>query len=102
MHNITYSNQAQIDLEDAIAYIAKESVSNSLIYLKSYQDKIELLKLNPYMGVECKTKLIKRECRVLVYASHIIIYSIDESLNNIFIIRIYHGSVNYIHKFNKK
>ena len=102
MYNVIYSNQAQMDLEDAIAYIAKESVSNALSYLKSYKDKIELLRLNPHMGVECENKLIKRDCRVLIHKSHIIIYNIDESLNNIFIIRIYHGSVNYANKFGKE
>jgi plasmid stabilization system protein ParE len=100
MFSIDYSNQAEIDLEDAISYIAKESVSNALKYLKNYEDKIKLLSLNPYMGTECKNKLIKRDCRVLIYESHIIIYRVDESLDSIFLIRIYHGSVDYANKFN--
>jgi len=91
-----------MDLEDAISHIASESVVNALNYLKNYKEKLELLRLNPYMGVECKNKLIKRDCRVLVYSSHIIIYNVDASLNNIFIIRIYHGSVDYINKFGKE
>ena len=102
MYNIKYSNQAEIDLNDAIEYIARESVTNALRYLKNYEDKIELLKLNPEMGTECKNKLIKRECRVLVHASHIIIYNIDKNLGEIFIIRIYHGSVDYADGFNKE
>lgn len=102
MHNITYSNQAKTDLEDAISCIAKESMTNALNYLRNYEDKIELLRLNPYMGAECKNKLIKRDCRVLVYESHIIIYNIDKNLDNILIIIIYHGSVDYANKFNKK
>ena len=102
MHNIKYSNKAQVDLDDAISHIAKDSITNALNYLASYEDKIELLRLNPYMGVECKNKLIKRDCRILIYESHIIIYNIDESLDNIFIIRIYHGSVDYANKFNSE
>ena len=102
MHNIKYSNQAEVDLTTAIEYIAQESVTNALHYLKKYEDKIELLRLNPCMGVKCKTKLIKRECRILVYESHIIIYRVDDSLHEIFIIRIYHGSVDYINRFNKE
>lgn len=100
MYKITYSNQAKIDLEDAISHIAKESVQNALNYLKSYEKKIELLKLNPFMGVECENKLIKRECRILVFKSHIIIYKINESIDDIFLIRMYHGSVDYANKFN--
>jgi plasmid stabilization system protein ParE len=54
MYKIIYSNQAQIDIDEAISYIAKESVLNALEYLSRYEVKIELLQLNPYMGVECK------------------------------------------------
>jgi len=100
MLNIKYSNKAEMDLDEAIAHIAKNSISNALNYLKNYEDKIELIRLNPYMGTECKNKLIQRDCRVLVYQSHIIIYSVDSKLNEIFIIRIYHGSVDYASKFN--
>jgi plasmid stabilization system protein ParE len=60
MFSVRYSNQAEIDLENAIAYIAEDSVKNALHYLKNYEDKIELLRLNPYMGVECKNKLNKK------------------------------------------
>ena len=102
MFSVKYSNQAEIDLEDAISHIAKESVQNALGYLKNYENKIDLLRLNPHMGVECKNKLIKRDCRVLVYESYIIIYQVDESLDQIFIIRIYHSSVDYANKFNKE
>ena len=100
MHNIKYSNKAQVDLDEAISHMAKDSITNALKYLASYEDNIELLRLNPQMGVECKNKLIKRDCRVLVYKSHIIIYKIDSKIDEIFIIRIYHGAVDYANKFN--
>jgi len=102
MHSIIYSKQAEIDLTDALEYIAKTSTQNALEYLLRYEKKIELLGLNPYMGTECLNKLIKRECRVLIHESHIIIYKIDEKNKNIFIIRIYHSSVNYVNKFNRE
>lgn len=102
MHNIRYSNLALIDLEDAIYHIAKESKTNALAYLSKYEEKIELLKLNPFMGVECKSKLIKKECRILVHESHTIIYKVDMNINEIFIIRIYHSSVDYTNKFNRE
>jgi len=95
MHNIKYSKQAQIDIDDAISYIATDSKSNALSYLLRYEEKIELLKFNPYMGLECKTKLINRDCRVLVHESHIIIYKVDTNINEIFIIRIFHSREEY-------
>jgi plasmid stabilization system protein ParE len=101
MHNIRYSNLALTDLDDTISHIAKESKSNALAYLSRYEEKIELLKLNPFMGVECKSKLIKKECRILIHESHIIIYKVDMNINEIFIIRIYHSSVDYTNKFNR-
>jgi len=101
MYNITYSNQAELDLEDAISYIANESVPNALKYLQDYEEKIEILRLNPLLGVSCKSKLIKRACRVLIHQSHIIIYQLNENDENIFLIRIYHGSVDYANKFNE-
>jgi plasmid stabilization system protein ParE len=61
MHNIRYSNLALTDLDDTISHIAKESKSNAMAYLSRYEEKIELLKLNPFMGGECKSKLIKKE-----------------------------------------
>jgi len=42
MYNVSYSKQAQIDLADAIAYIAEKSAKNALEYLLRYEDKIVL------------------------------------------------------------
>jgi plasmid stabilization system protein ParE len=100
MHNIKYSKQALIDIDDAIEYISTESKINALAYLSRYENKIELLKLNPNMGAECKTKLINRDCRVLVHESHTIIYKVDASINEIFIIRIFHNREEYKSKLN--
>lgn len=100
MHKVKYSNQAEIDLHNAITYISKESVSIALEYLSGYEDTIELLRRNPFMGTECKTKLIQRDCRVLLYKSHLIIYKINSQKNEIFIIRIYHHSEDYKSTFS--
>ena len=83
MHSIKYSNEAQTDLSDAISHIADESNLNALDYLTRYEKKIELLRLNPFMGVECKSKLIKRDCRVLIHESHVIVYNIIKDANMI-------------------
>ena len=101
MYSIKYSNQAEVDIEEAISHIAKESIANALCYLSGYEEKIEILLLNPYMGVECKAKKINRDCRVLVYKSHLVIYRVDKDNSEVFIIRIYHASEDYINKFNQ-
>ena len=47
---------------------------NSLI------DFINLLKINPYMGKDCKQRGIQKDCRVLVYKkNYIIIYKVHEN-----------------------
>ena len=102
MNNIVYSNQAEIDLENAIEYIAKDSILNAIEYLNGYNCKIELLKSNPYMGIDCKYKLIKRDCQVLIYKNHIIIYKFNKVKKDILIIRIYHTKTDYINKINNK
>ena len=102
MYNIKYSNQAEIDLKEAIVHIAQESITNAMNYLFGYEEKIELLLSNPYMGVACKAKRINRDCRVLVYQSHLIVYNVDKNNNELFIIRIYHASEDYINKFNQE
>ena len=102
MYSIKYSNQAGVDLEKAISYIAQESITNAMSYLSGYEEKIELLLLNPYMGVACKAKLINKDCRVLVYQNHLIIYRVDKDKSELFIIRVYHASVDYINKFNQE
>ena len=65
MYSLRYSNKAEADLEEAIFHIAKESVTNAINYLSGYEDKIELLQDNPYMGVRCENKLIHRNAFIL-------------------------------------
>ena len=102
MYKIIYSNQSYIDLNEAISYIATQSRNNALNYLLRYEEKIELLALNPYIGIECKNKLIDRDCRVLVHESHIIVYKVKEDLKEIYLIRIFHGSVDYTNKVSSE
>ncbi len=95
MHKIRYSNQADTDLLEMIVHIEASSPKNALAYLERYEKKIALLRLNPEMGTYCANKNIQRDCRVLIFESHVIIYSVDADNHEIFIIRIFHHSVNY-------
>jgi plasmid stabilization system protein ParE len=102
MYKVRYSVQAEEDLHDAIDYIAKESVSVALNYLKGYEDNIELLQSNPLMGISCRSKCIEIDCRILIYKSHLIIYRINCDTNEILIIRVYHHTKDYINDLKKK
>jgi len=50
------------------------------------------------MGVE----FIKRECRVSVHESHIVLYKVLEDMKEIYLIRIFHSSVDYAKKVNNE
>lgn len=102
MYKIEYSNQATLDVNNMVAQIAKESMNHALDYLQRYESKIQLLRLNPFMGVECHTKNINRNCRILVFESHIIIYKVDNISNLIVISRVYHGKSEYQKNYEKK
>jgi plasmid stabilization system protein ParE len=66
MH-LEYSEQAIIDLDNIIEYIAKDSVNRALQYIEKMKSKIELLVVAPDIGVVCKTKKINQDCRVLIF-----------------------------------
>ena len=86
MYKILYTNQAKLDLEEIVNYISKESPKGLKTFLNDYEKKINLLKYNPKLGVECKNKNIKKDCRVLLINSCILVYKI---------FRIFHSRVNY-------
>lgn len=98
MFKIVYSKDADLDLLNAITYIEKISEQNAINYLDRYEKKIALLQLNPELGTYCSNKNIKQDCRVLIFESHIIIYTIDRANNEIFILRIFHHTTNYQEK----
>jgi len=93
MLNIEYSKNAELDLEDIADFIAKDSTNRALAYLDKIQSTIELISKNPSLGITCKSKNIKLECRILIFDEYLIFYQFTEI--SIFIIRILHGSVNY-------
>lgn len=93
MLKIAYSNEAEKDLEEIVGYIAQTSITNALAYLERYEERITLLAENPKMGTLCEHKNIFKSCRVLVSESHVIVYQENEA--EIWIVRIFHQSVNY-------
>ena len=93
MH-LEYSEQSIVDLDNIIAYIAKDSKSRALQYIDKMKSKIELLVHAPNIGVACKAKKINQDCRILIFEDYLVFYTTKE--NNIQIIRVLHSSVNYV------
>jgi len=58
MHSIRYTVRAEIDLEEMIDYIARESFANAIKYLERYEARQDLLMRNPQIGTRCENKNI--------------------------------------------
>ena len=94
--NIVYTLQAENDLDLIFQYIAENSIMNALKYIDKMKLIIEKLSTSPYIGVNCKSKGINRDCRILIFEKYLIFYNYNESDNEIKIIRILHGSRKYL------
>jgi len=98
MH-LEYTEQSISDLDNIIEYIAKDSKSRALQYINKMKSKIELLVHAPNLGVACKTKKIKQNCRILIFEHYLVFYTTKE--RSIQIKRVLHSSVNYVNTFNQ-
>ncbi|MBD3799242.1 MAG: type II toxin-antitoxin system RelE/ParE family toxin [Sulfuricurvum sp.] len=56
---IKYTEQAREDLDKIADYISQDSIQKAIDYLYKLKNRIKLLTLSPYMGLECKTKGLK-------------------------------------------
>ncbi len=93
MLRIDFSKDAECDLEEIVDFIALDSVDRALEYLEKIKENIALLSKNAHLGVLCRRKNIKIECRILIFDAYLIFYKVLE--NSILIIRILHSSLNY-------
>jgi len=96
MH-LEYSEQSIVDLDNIIAYIAKDSTSRALQYIDKLKSKIELLRETPNMGVACKTKKINRSCKILIVDHYLVFYTVE--VKEVHIKRVLHSSINYVETF---
>ncbi|WP_151174294.1 type II toxin-antitoxin system RelE/ParE family toxin [Sulfuricurvum kujiense] len=94
-YKIYYLKLSFSDLENILDHIAEDSPSRASQYLEFLKTTISKLADFPKMGVLCKRKHIRRECRVLIIDDYLIFYKIDESSQSVFIGRVLHQSVNY-------
>lgn len=94
-HNIVYLQRAYTDLETILDHIAEDSPARANAYLQFLQLAIAKLIDFPKLGVTCKRKHIRRECRILIIEDYLVFYKIDESSHTITIGRVLHQSINY-------
>ncbi|MGZ5208287.1 MAG: type II toxin-antitoxin system RelE/ParE family toxin [Sulfuricurvum sp.] len=93
---IKYTERAREDLDEIARYISQDSIQKAIDYLYKLRNKIKLLTVSPYMGLECRTKGLKHDCRIMVIEKYLVFYTFDNDL--IQIKRIFHHSVNYQEK----
>ena len=93
---IDYSEQAIDDLSKIGEHIAEDSRNRAVQFLKKLKTKIEMLLHFPYMGVECQSKNIHINCRIMIFEAYLIFYIITH--DSIIINRILHHAVNYQEK----
>ncbi len=93
--NIYYLAKAREDLEAILDFIAQDNLHRAQNYLQFLQISIVKLADFPKLGVKCKRKHIRRNCRVLIIEEYLVFYQIDETSQNIKIGRVLHRSVNY-------
>lgn len=67
MHKIIYSQLAEDDLFFIFELIASDKPSVAVEYINKLKNTIELLETNPKLGVECRSKNIDRDCRILIF-----------------------------------
>jgi len=74
---LKYSKDALDDLDRILDFITKDSPSRALSFIDNMKSRIELLISFPGLGVSCKSKGIEEECRVMIFGSYLIFYSVS-------------------------
>ena len=73
---IEYTELAIEDLTNILDTIAQDSPKRALAYVDRIKSAIELLQMFPNMGVSCRSKGIKENCRVMIFEAYLVFYTI--------------------------
>ena len=90
---LKYSEDALDDLDEILEFIAKDSPARAVSFIEQIKSKIELLITFPSLGVSCQSKGILEDCRVMIFGSYLIFYSVDEE--NILVLSIINAAEDY-------
>ena len=78
MLEIKYTKTAFNDLDKIFKLIFEDKKNIAIEYINKLRIYIKLLEENPYMGVDCKNKKINKKCRIIIFESYNIYYSIEK------------------------
>jgi addiction module RelE/StbE family toxin len=96
MHKIRYTEQAEDDLCHIFKLIASDKPTVAIEYIGKLEQTIELLETNPEIGVECRSKNVDKDCRILIFENYLIFYRIEVEI--IRIGRILSSRIDYQNK----
>lgn len=97
-YKILYLEKAYTDLENILDHIAQDNPIRANEYLQFLQITIIKLADFPKLGVSCKRKNIRKDCRIFIIEDYLVFYKLDESSQTITIGRVLHRSINYKRK----
>jgi len=89
-YNLSISDEADIDLEEAVAYVAKDSKRYATELYKKIVHAAESLTFMPLRGTH-RDDLVK-DCRILVVGTYLLVYKVEDK--TVSIVRILHQSQN--------
>ena len=95
---IEYTEEAIVDLNGIFQHIAQESIINALSYIDYVESTIEKLEDNLELGMKCRRKRVRIECRILIVKSHLVIYKFTS--NRVKILRVVRDKQKYTDLLN--
>ncbi len=85
---------ADQDLEDIFDYISRDNHAAALEVVGNIVNQVKVLGNNPYLG-RVVPEFQQQDLREIVHSHYRIIYRLHEVIQNIEIIRIWHGARGY-------
>lgn len=102
MNNLIYSPLADDDLTAIYNFIAADSPARASAYMGKMEQSILKLCNFPNIGAKGRyPELINLGIKVLPFDDYLIFYTVNAASEQVRIIRLLHGSVNYLRLFMK-
>lgn len=96
MYNLIYSLLADEDLTAIYNYIAADSPARASAYMGKMEQSILKLCDFPNIGTEGRyPELVNLGVKVLPFDDYLIFYTVNADAEQVRIVRVLHGSVNY-------
>ena len=98
MYNLEIAASAQSDLEEILEYIAVELANPTAAetFLDEVEKCYDTLILQPYMYEQCRSDRLRLAgYRRAVIKNYIMVYSVDDSKETVYIMRFFYGARDY-------